>query len=219
MFCLPLDFSSQVMLTGVFVMSTLPGSLCEVHRVLSARIAALPRLIWLHQQLCLIVKTSLSLLGGAILQGSLAGPPAHWPTSGLTRGLTGDGGATAAGAAGAGAPLQEALGEGSADGGGSGSGSGAGPILAAVVSCCFVLYVCGLLPLWIAYHLERVHKQRWLRTQPNLLWLNPPSHGKAGRWPSTVEAAGQLLALLVMAFMASELCVGVWDWLDMPVWR
>ncbi|KAI8475676.1 MAG: hypothetical protein J3K34DRAFT_480228 [Monoraphidium minutum] len=192
-FCLPLDFPSQVMLTGVFVLSTLPGALHEVHSILEGPVAALPPAVWLHARL----RAGGALLGRALLQGSLAPPP--WPPAGAP----GGGGAAAAGAALA--PGPASLGEEAA-------------LLSAVLSCAYVLFVCGVVPLWVAYHLERVHKQQWLRSHPRLLWLNPPPASKAGQWPPPGAAAAQLGGLLLAALAAAEVCVAMWGWLAMPVW-
>ncbi|GBF94281.1 hypothetical protein Rsub_06551 [Raphidocelis subcapitata] len=183
-FCLPLGFPSQVILTSAFVLSTLPASLGEVSRALAGPLAAAPWLAAARTRLLSALRASGALALSALAHGTLAAPPAAAPE--------------------AAAPGDE-------------------PdvtSLAAVLACGYILFACGAVPLWLAYHMERVHKHRWLATNPSLLWVNPPPPGGegVGRWPRARRAAAQLGPLLAAALAASEACVAMWSWLGLAVW-
>jgi hypothetical protein len=152
------------------------------------------------------------LASEALTRGTLAG---SFPDSGSGGELGAAAAPDGAGAAGAAAAAVTAAAAGL---GAGGADADASTLLAAVLACCYVLFVCGACPLWVAYHLERVYKQRWLQSHPGLAWVNPPPPGKAGAWPSAAAAARQLGVLLAVSLVASEACVSMWAWLGLPVW-
>jgi hypothetical protein len=228
-FCLPLDFPSQIILTSAFILSTLPGSLREVHRVLAAPVAAAPWLVAARTRVQAALACGLDLLGEALTQGTLANPRAAAAAgaagscTALALGGGAPDGACAAPAAGGVGGNITSSGNITRSGGGGALGGGGGDspatLLSAVLSCGYVLYVCGVCPLWVAYQLERVYKQRWLQSHPGLAWVNPPAgDAKVGQWPSARQAACQLAALAALTLVASEACIAMWGRLSLPVW-
>jgi hypothetical protein len=202
---LPLDFPSQVVLTSSFVLSILPTCLPEVRRALAATALASSRLARAHTSLLSALRGAGTLVATALFQGTWAAPP----VGGGSIGGWGDAGAGGAGEGSdtcdAGGPMSAAL------------AASDRTAMLAVVACCWVLFMCAAVPLWVAYHAERVHKQRWLTLSPLLHWSNPPAGRVAGAWPPARAAALQLGVLLLIAAAASEVVVAMLHWMSLPL--
>jgi len=229
--CLPLDFSSQVMLTSAFVISILPASLRDVHTALAATPIAAAPCVQLHELLLSAVGKGLALIGTAAYQGTWAAAPQphaqpHSATSSNLMGIISSAEATLCGSA---ASDNITVGGGVCGVCPAGSQStsglhhslsgdeGAVAVALGVFACCYSLFLCAALPLWLAYHTERVQKQRWLMAHPSVAWSNPPREKPIGAWPTVREASGQLVKLLLLSFTAAEVIVATWRWLGLPL--
>jgi hypothetical protein len=228
-FCLPLDFPSQVTLTCAFVLSILPSSLQDIHSALQYTPAAAGPLVRLHELLLSAAGKGLSLVATAACQGTwaAAGPsslsapvasplPAPVTVAGdaaaLTCQLDGAVGNATASAAVCSASIALPLAAPAA----AAAPDGPTAVALGVFACCYSLFVCAACPLWLAYHLERTQKQRWLLSHPSVAWSNPPRSGAAGAWPSLGAALRQLGRLLVVCFAASEVIIALWRRLGLP---
>jgi hypothetical protein len=195
-FCLPIDFASQVVLTASFVLSLLPSCLPKVHAALAAAGLHSWRLACAHAALLSALGRFGALGATALYHGTWAAPRVGGGAAAGKCPVGGDGG-----------------GGGTCDAGVPGGGVDA---LAAVAACWWVLFVCGALPVWVAFHVERVHKHRWLALNAGARWTNAPRDGTAGAWPAPRAAARQLGALLLATAAAAEVVVAVLRWLGVP---
>ncbi|GBF91607.1 hypothetical protein Rsub_04347 [Raphidocelis subcapitata] len=175
-FCLPLNFPSQVVLIAAFVLSVLPTCLPEVRAAIAVLLPRARALARLHNGLHSAAGELASLLATAAYRGTWAAP----------RITVGDAAGAAAGEAAA---------------------SGATDAMFCVAAGCWVLFVCAALPLWVAYHIERTQKERWLLLHPSVDWPDPPQSRRPGEWPRAARAAQQLGALLLLSGAASEAIV------------
>jgi hypothetical protein len=81
-----------------------------------------------------------------------------------------------------------------------------------------MLYACAALPLWAAYHIERVSKERWLLLQqPPAEWPKGPHSRRPGSWPSAGRALRELGGLLLLSLAASEAIVAALTAAGAPV--